>query len=271
MKYEDHPIAAMFPMMSDEQYEAFKQDIAENGLRSSGLLYEGKILDGRNRSRACDELGLQMEWQDVSLSEDADSFDPIAYVISHNLHRRHLTTAQRSMVAAKLATLKNGSNQHKATGEGSSNDEPSKRDEAAKLLNVSTASVDRAKHVIAKGSKDVAKAVECGELNLNQATKLVKAVPDKREQTKIVREGKDAVKAATASASQKPVTKNDAPGLSDCEDVDDSEMDSHASYSKPVIALFKKCDHRLGTIRHLLMIECSSVEREIVKDWLSCS
>ncbi len=183
-KYKVHPAAEAFPMMDAEQYEGLKNDIAVNGQNDSIVFWNEFLLDGRNRLKACEELGLEPETCELGADQD-----PVAYVMSANLHRRHLTTAQRSMAAAKLATLKNGSR-------ASSNDEGAKRNVAAKLLHVSTASIDRAKYVRTNGSKELVQAVERGELNLNLAFNLTKAVPNEIEQTKLLSAGIDSVKTA---------------------------------------------------------------------------
>jgi len=50
---EFHPIADMFPPMEGEEFDAFVADIKANGLLEDIVLFEGMILDGRNRYRAC--------------------------------------------------------------------------------------------------------------------------------------------------------------------------------------------------------------------------
>lgn len=56
---------------------------------------------------------------------------------SLNLHRRHLSESQRAMVAAKLAALPVGANQHRSI------DLPTQA-QAAEMLNVSVPSLKRA-------------------------------------------------------------------------------------------------------------------------------
>ena len=97
---ESHPVADIFPLLEGQAFEQFKQDIAENGLRESIWLHEGRIIDGRNRYRACLETGTAptfREWE--------GNGSLVAFVISLNLHRRHLNESQRAMVAARLANL----------------------------------------------------------------------------------------------------------------------------------------------------------------------
>src|SRR5215468_6971953 len=106
MTLEFHPLANIFPLMEGEPFDEFMADIREHGLHEPIVLHEGKIVEGRNRYRACEAAGVQPTF--TTYTGD----DPLGYVISKNLHRRHLSTSQRAMVAAKLATLKLGDNQH---------------------------------------------------------------------------------------------------------------------------------------------------------------
>src|SRR6056297_119296 len=112
----------------------------------------------------------------------------VAYVLSQNLHRRHLKQSQRALIAAKMATLKHG--QRKA---GDTSNDVSQGD-AAELLSVSVPQVQRAKHVIEHGSKELIAAVESESITVSMAEKLCKACDDKREQSRLVKEGKSAIK-----------------------------------------------------------------------------
>jgi len=55
---QPHPAASIFPMMSDADIEALVADIRTNGQREPIITTEGMILDGRNRARACEMLGI---------------------------------------------------------------------------------------------------------------------------------------------------------------------------------------------------------------------
>ena len=257
MRDKIHPAAEAFPMMNAEQYAGLKADMAERGQQEAIVYWQGQLVDGRNRLKACRELKLA-----PTECELDESTDPVAYVISANLHRRHLTTTQRSMVAAKFAMLKNGSNQHKK--EGPPIGGPSRRDDAAKLLNVSIRSVDRAKQIVANGSKELVQAVELGDVkSLSQAVKLIKNVPDKTEQTKIVLEGKDAINAATAS---KPVEQKSKARSNDS--VESAVSDESDEFDYPIVKAFEHCDYRLNTLK-LIFNTLSVTEREVVKEWLT--
>ena len=59
---------------------------------------------------ACSEIGIEPITKPWDQRGDA-----LSYVISKNLHRRHLNESQRAMVAPKIATMRqggNGSKQH---------------------------------------------------------------------------------------------------------------------------------------------------------------
>lgn len=92
-----HPIAEIFPLMEGEEFDALVEDINKHGLRQPITLYKGKILDGRNRYRACLAAGKTPKFKTFK-----NETDPAAYVISVNIHRRHLTTKQKHELIAKL-------------------------------------------------------------------------------------------------------------------------------------------------------------------------
>jgi ParB-like chromosome segregation protein Spo0J len=92
-----HPIAEIFPLMEGEEFDALVEDIKKHGLRQPITLYKGKILDGRNRYRACLAAGKTPKFTTFK-----NESDPAAYVISVNIHRRHLTTKQKHELIAKL-------------------------------------------------------------------------------------------------------------------------------------------------------------------------
>lgn len=79
-----------------------------------GAFFDGKILDGGNRYRACTELGIAPETIEYS------GGDPLAFVLSENLHRRHLTQIQQAAIVALAQDWTTaaqrggtGANQHK--------------------------------------------------------------------------------------------------------------------------------------------------------------
>jgi ParB-like chromosome segregation protein Spo0J len=251
-QYKEHPIAAIFPMIAGPEFEKLKADVKAHGFKESGLLFEGKILDGRNRYRASCELGIDMNWAEVENSEPEDiaAFDPVAYVLSQNLHRRHLKQSQRAMIAAKMATLKHGGDRSKLQNCDLS------RDAAATLLSVSPRSLDAAKHVLDNGCKQLIEAVEACEITVSMAEKLCKACDDKREQMRLVKDGKDAIKLFLNP------TPHEQPELAG--DADEGDADD---YDYPVVKAFKVADYRLNTLKKIVS-ELEPFEAAIVRDWI---
>lgn len=89
------PAANIFPRMLDEDLQDLAKDIQEHGLQIAIALLDGKIIDGRNRYRACTIAGAAPRLQNI------ETKDPVAYVLPRNLHRRHPDASQRAMVATE--------------------------------------------------------------------------------------------------------------------------------------------------------------------------
>ena len=172
-----HEYANLFPMMPEMDLMRLAEDIKEKGQSDPVITLDGMILDGRNRYKACEINGITPRCEEYS------GDDPLGFVISHNLQRRHLSESQRTMVAAKWAVLKMGApvgnkNASKTTppiGEVVSNlrSATTTRDEASQILNVGTSSIDRAKKVI-KEAPELVEKIESGEMSVNAAYLTVK-------------------------------------------------------------------------------------------------
>jgi DNA modification methylase len=96
--YHYHYAANIFPLDdAGPEFKAFVDDISRNGLNHPIVLHEGKILDGRRRHLACQQSGTEpkfVAWDGTGL--------PLDFVVSVNLHRRHLTPSQRAAIGLKL-------------------------------------------------------------------------------------------------------------------------------------------------------------------------
>ena len=202
---KSHEYADLFPMMGENEISRLSQDIKENGLSDSIITFEGKILDGRNRFKACQMVSIEPVFKEY------DGSDPLAFVISHNLHRRHLTESQRAMIASSVATIRHGGERgNQYTGGKSSIDGLAKltnkdRTQAAKELNVSTASVDRARRIQRDGITELQDMVNSGEVTV-YAAQSVSKLPE-QEQRKAVSGGVSGVKEAAKKASTKEITQ----------------------------------------------------------------
>jgi ParB family chromosome partitioning protein len=183
--YETHPAADMFPLLATEQARELAEDIRTAGLINPIILTDGKILDGRNRLLACIEAGVAprfVEW--------SGSGSPTSWVLSVNLHRRHLDESQRAMVGAKA---KHRFEEEARGRQGARNDlvanlprsEPRKsRDDAAALVHVSPRSVESAAKVLKHGGADLVAAVEAGDLAVSKAAQIVAVGDESRAKAK---------------------------------------------------------------------------------------
>jgi hypothetical protein len=87
-------------MLDEDDLYDLGIDIKQNGLQQPLVIAEidGQVMliDGRNRREACRALGIVPDY--VLL----DGQDPLAYIISANINRRHMTKGQQAMAVAKI-------------------------------------------------------------------------------------------------------------------------------------------------------------------------
>ena len=189
---EYHPAANIFPLMQGAEYEALCDDITEHGLHEDILVYEGRILDGRNRYRACIDAGVEprfCEWDGNGSALDM--------AISKNLHRRHLNPGQLAFVAAEaekmlaveakerqLAGLKQGDNVPVVVNLPQ-REKGRAREQAAAMFGVSPSYVQKAKKMNAE-APDLAEKVKAGEVTLSQAARKAKKTTDEKRLLSVV-------------------------------------------------------------------------------------
>lgn len=198
-----HPAANLFPLMTGDEFATLVSDIAEYGQREPIVLHDGMILDGRNRYRACMELGLKPEYREWHSDES-----PTAYVISLNLHRRHLTSSQRAVVALDaLPMLEAEAKERQKAMAGTRYDLDQKIDQgrapqataqAAQLVGTNRQYVSDAKK-IAEQAPELLESIRNGEMTITQA---------KRQNKESHREQRRQENATKANTVPDPLTVN---------------------------------------------------------------
>lgn len=171
--------------MSDDEFQRLVDDIRLNGQREPIWTYQNKIIDGRNRYNACQVLNIEPLTREFT----GESKQLISFVVSLNLHRRHLSESQRAMVGAKLATMERGYNEIQDKESNTQICTLVSQGEASKLLNVSQRSVSSAAKILKEGVSELAEKVEKGEISVSQASKIA-ALP-KGKQIRLIKKGKE--------------------------------------------------------------------------------
>lgn len=164
---QQHPLSAAFPAMPESEIEALAEDIEKGGQRDPGILFEGMVLDGWHRFLACQRLGIQFR------SVEFDGEDPVAFVLSKNLHRRHLTASQRAAAVVAATNWRPQGRPGKAEpGSGFS------EKDMARMAEVTDRTIRQAKvaHEAGLGEK-----VKAGEVSAKRAAEVAKLPPKERE------------------------------------------------------------------------------------------
>lgn len=172
-----HEFANIFPMLAGDAQEALEADVKAHGVREPIVFLDGAILDGRNRYMAARRWGQDYPRREFG-SLPSDGGDPLAFVVSANLARRHLNESQRANAAAKIANLGQGrpadkpANLPLLTSEPEAVAAPVTQAEAARMMNVSERMVRAAKHVQETAPSEIVRAVDEGRVSVSLAAQV---------------------------------------------------------------------------------------------------
>lgn len=166
-KYEIHEVANLLPDMSTEEYNNLRADIQRQGLLEPIWTYQGKIIDGRHRYRACEQLQIPLP---PPREYEGDEKDLVPFVVGLNMNRRHLNESQRALVADQIAKHFESAKLHSVDT----------LDAAAKMVNVSRRSVATARKVRKECIPEVHEAVKSGKIRVSDAASLARKPEEKQ-------------------------------------------------------------------------------------------
>jgi hypothetical protein len=241
-QFKIHPYCDAFPDMSGDELKALALDIQNNGLQNPIWRYAGKIIDGKNRLKACDIADVKpdfREWNTKAtdpLVIDKQLFD---FVLSQNEKRRHMDQSQRAIAAAKLAVEYDKAhpkppapetNGEAGDGAPEADDAPTTLEMAANVMGVSPRSVDFAAKVVKSGAADLVEAVERGEVAVSDAAAV--SVLDKSDQKEALAKVRDAaekgettnLRKAAGRKLKRPKPASNRNDRATAADFDDSEF-----------------------------------------------
>lgn len=158
---ENHPLANIFPMMSAVETGELENSIKTNTQRDEIVLFEGKILDGRNRYAACNKLGISPKVRNFDPNADGDA---LQYVLDKNMFRRHLTPSQLAIIAAEMMPKLEERAKSEPPAFDGEVEVKAKRpiEQAAEITGASVSNILKATKILAD-NPDAAKRIKAGE------------------------------------------------------------------------------------------------------------
>ena len=158
--WELDPVCEAFPPYEHDQFQALKASISRNGLQEPIWVWNDRVMDGRHRLKACQELGIEPSVKLLT----CDYQQAVSAVFAANINRRQLGTGQLALMAAQLATRKPGQTKAAKHVEAALS-----QVEAATLFGVSRDAVQKACCLIAHNNTALLDAVHNGSMTLNEA------------------------------------------------------------------------------------------------------
>ena len=203
-----HPACRLFPEMGEDELRELADDIKANGLQNPIVTLDGKVLDGRNRYKACKLAGV------VPSFTEWTGDNPVVWVVSQNLVRRHLTSSQRAVIAHDLLPmlekqakdrqrLSNG--RGKKVGKKSpTNSANGKATEVAARITRSNSKYVQAVKSLSQTAPELVKRVRAGELTVLDAQRMARAESD----SGLTSDQRNILRAATRIRQQQTAERN---------------------------------------------------------------
>jgi hypothetical protein len=166
---ELHPLCTYFPRMTAEEYNSLKDDLVRNGQNQPIYTYNGFILDGGNRYRALTEAGVE------PIIQEYNGTDPVSFVLSQNLHRRHLSQGQAAIIVASLQDWSQANSAGNPNWSGNKGVSQSDRANQAGVGIRTQRMADK----VAREDPELAKKVSTGEITLVTAINALKPETEK--------------------------------------------------------------------------------------------
>jgi hypothetical protein len=176
MILKQHPLSAAFPPLAPDKMAELKADIEQNGQLMTIITLDNMVLEGWNRYQCCVDLGIEPRTKPLG-----EEINPADFVRSMNVFRRHLSESQRAIAEVSV------SNWYAVGRPKNTPDSPTARTNAemAASAEVHTATIERAKAVVAHGTPEIINAVKEGKMTVSEAERKVERpdayVPNKDE------------------------------------------------------------------------------------------
>lgn len=165
---EFHHYSKIFPLADAERLTELAEDMRRYGQHEPIVLFEGKILDGRNRYRACVLGGVEPKF--VKFEEIHSGEDALEWLILKNTSERPMTKAQLAAAALDLLNIKAGGVYEKMEQNSSRDEAVAEIKQAANFTGAGFSSVERLVS-IQKRRPDLIEQVRAGTISISQASR----------------------------------------------------------------------------------------------------
>lgn len=165
MTLELHPLCTLFPRLAGAEFDALRDDIKANGLREPIVTHDGMVLDGGNRYRACLAAGVEPTFREFT------GGNLVSFVLSVNLHRRHMTPGQQAAIVASATDWAKAQTHGGARRKVQAEALPLETVAQRAAVSGATERTQRDADKLVKQHPEKARAVAQGETSLYQAVK----------------------------------------------------------------------------------------------------